>query len=305
MSVDRVNYGDTRVYVNNILLTGISDCGINTERSYEDLRSYGRYDTTDRIVKSDQIPKVNLSWILGESSSDPFFDHQSSGVISVEKFNIKKRDIVGENIVSGAFLTSYSVDASVGDVVTAQAEYEGLAYSFSATGALNRSIQTSDSYRSFIPSKITVSSNFGEGQVSPFPIQSFQISVPIPRSPLKKLGSVIPDYRIPNLPTEASVSFSVIKNDITGMNFAPIILEKGRFTFEMQSCADIGKKYIVNNCSLTSISESINLDGNATVDFNYVSSLNNSTFIYRSFYERLLSSEGLELLSSENLYLSA
>jgi hypothetical protein len=280
MSVDRVNYGDTRVYVNNILLTGISDCSIETERSYDDLRSYGRYDITDRIVKSDQIPKVNLSWILGEGSSDPFFDHQNSGIISVEKFNIKKRDIVGENIVSGAFLTSYSVEASVGDLVTAQAQYEGLSYSFSATGALNRSIQTEDYYRSFVPSKITVSGDFGEGQVAPFPIQSFQITIPIPRSTVKKLGSLTPDYRIPNLPTEASVSFSVIKNDITGMNFAPIIVEKGEFTFEMKSCANIGKKYTVSNCSLTSISESINLDGNATVDFNYVSSLNNQTFIY-------------------------
>jgi hypothetical protein len=64
------------------------------------------------------------------------------------------------------------------------------------------------------------------------------------------------------------------------MNFAPIIVEKGEFTFEMKSCANIGKKYTVSNCSLTSISESINLDGNATVDFNYVSSLNNQTFIY-------------------------
>ena len=278
MSVERVNYGDTRVYVNNILLTGISDCGIDTERSYEDLRSYGRYDITDRIVKSDQIPKVNLSWILGESSSDPFFDYQSSGIVSVEKFDIKKRDIVGENIVSGAFLTSYSVNASVGNLVTAEAQYEGLAYSFSATGALDRSIQTNDSYRSFIPSKITVSSNFGEGQVMPFPIQSFQISVPIPRSPLKKLGSLIPEYRIPNLPAEATVSFSVVKNDITGMNFAPIILEKGAFEFEMKSCADIGKKYTINNCSLTSISESVNLDGNATVDFNYVAGINNTGF---------------------------
>jgi hypothetical protein len=280
MSVRRINYGDTRVYVNNILLTGISDCAIDTERSYEDLRSFGRYDVVNRIVKSDQVPKVNISWILGEGSSDPFFDHQNSGLISVEKFDIKKRDIVGENIVSGAFITSYSVNASVGDIVTAQAQYEGSTYSFSDTGALDRGIQTNDSGRSFIPSKITVSSNFGEGQVAPFPIQSFQISVSIPRSPFKTIGSLVPQYRIPNLPVEASISFSVIKNEITGMNFAPIILEKGSFEFEMKSCANIGKKYTVDNCSLASISESINLDGNATVDFSYISSLNNQGFVY-------------------------
>lgn len=301
MSVNRVNYGDTRVYVDNLLLTGISNCEINTERSYEDLRSFGRYETTDRISKSDQIPKINLSWILGEGSSDPFFGYQSSGIVSVEKFNIKKRDILGENIVSGAFLTSYSVNAAVGDVVSAEAQYEGLAYSFSATGALTGYAQTDDSYRSFIPQKITVEGDFGEGQIQPFAIQSFEINVPIERSPLKELGSLNPDYRIPNLPIEATVSFSAVKNEITGMDFAPIILEKGNFAFRMKSCADIGKRYTVRDCSLTNISESIGLDGNAVVNFNYVSSVTSKSFAFGNIYNAFLSSDGFELLDS-NLF---
>lgn len=305
MSVDRINYGDSRVYVNNILLTGVSNCDITTERSYEDLVTFGQYDIADRITTSNQTPKASLSWILGESSNDPFFDFQGSGIVSVEKFDIKKRDLVGENIVSGGFLTSYSVNGSVGNFISASAEYEGLGYSFSSTGSLTGVNQTEDSYPAFIPSKITISGDFPEGDLAAFPIQSFNISVPIPRSPLKVIGGLVPDYRIPNLPIEAAVSFSVIKNDITGMDFAPIILEKGEFSFDMRSCNDVGKIYRVANCSLVDISESIGLDGNATIDFNYVSSLSTGSFSFADAetFAGLISSDEFQLLSFDGFSL--
>ena len=278
MSVERVSYGDTRVYINDTLLKGISSCSIETTREVENLRSSTHYETTDRIIKSNQVPQATISWILGEESSDPFFDFQNSGVLSVESFNIKKKDIVGTNELISGFLTSYSVNAAVGDLVTAEAQYEGLDYAFSESGALTLGDQTEHSYKSFLPSKIDLSATFPEGNIFSFPVQSFQISVPVPRAPLKRLGEQSAKYRIPTLPTEATVSFSAIKNDITGLDFSQIVLEKGDFSFDIKSCQDVGKIYTVSGCSLIGISESINLDGNATLDFNYVSSITNSCF---------------------------
>jgi hypothetical protein len=133
-----------------------------------------------------------------------------------------------------------------------------------------------------------------------FPIQSFQISVPIPRAPLKRLGEFSPRYKVPTLPTEAIVSFSAIKNDITGMDFSKIVLEKGDFEFFLATCNDVSKSYGLNECSLLGISESINLDGNATIDFNYVSSLTNQSFFLIS--EQGLYSSDDFLLESNDSY---
>jgi len=302
MSVERVSYGDSRVYINNVLLKGVSSCEFNTTREVENLRSINHYETTDRLLKSDQKPEASISWILGEESSDPFFDFQNSGILSVESFNIKKKDVVGvEEVISG-FLTSYSVNAAVGDLITADVQYEGVDFSFTESGKLTLGEQTNHSYKSFLPSKIQLSATFQEGDIFSFPVQSFQINVPIPRSSLKRLGEMKPKYRTPTLPTEATVSFSTIKNDITGLDFSKILLEKGDFEFELGSCQDVTKAYSVRGCSLLGISESIDLEGNATIDFNYVSSVTNDSFFLNS-EGGLYSSDGSLLESSDNYIL--
>ena len=281
MPVDRVTHADSRIYINDVLLTGVSECSIETSRDFEDLRSIKRYEVTDRILKSDQTPKATISWIIGEKSTDPFFNFQKSGILSVENFNIKKKDIVGLNEIKSGFLTSYSVDASVGSPITAQLEYEGTDYSFTSSEKLTIGNQTSDYYNLFLPSKINISTNFQEGKAFSLPVQSFKISVSVPRTPLKRVGEMKPKYRIPTLPAEASVDFSVIKSDVTGIDFSKILLEKGDFTFSMSSCNNVQKTYLLKNCSLSSISESLDLDGSTTIDFNYVSSITGNSF---SFY---------------------
>ena len=278
MPADRVTYADSRIYINDVLLTGISECSIETSRDFEDLRSIKRYEVTDRILKSDQTPKATISWIIGEKSTDPFFNFQKSGIISVENFNIKKKDIVGVNEIKSGFLTSYSVDASVGNPITAQAEYEGTDYSFTSNEKLTIGSETSDYYNVFLPSKINISANFQEGKIFSLPVQSFKISVSVPRTALKRVGEMKPKYRIPTLPAEASIDFSVIKSDVTGIDFSKILLEEGDFTFSMSSCNNIQKTYLLKNCSLTNVSESLDLDGSATIDFNYTSSITKNSF---------------------------
>ena len=124
MAVDRVHSSNSRIYVNNTLLTGISNCEITNPVANEPIQELGSYVISDRVAKSKQSPEISLSWVLGAKSSDPFFDFATSGIISVESFNIKVRDTVGEQILSGAVLNSYSVKAGVGELVTATAKYE-------------------------------------------------------------------------------------------------------------------------------------------------------------------------------------
>ena len=75
--VNRIIYADSKVYVNDAPLKGVSSCEINMTREVEGLRSLLHYEITDHILKSDQKPEVTISWILGDESNDPFFDFQT------------------------------------------------------------------------------------------------------------------------------------------------------------------------------------------------------------------------------------
>jgi hypothetical protein len=279
MSVERVTYADSRVYINNVLLTGISSCDINTTREFEPLTPYYSLSVGDRILKSDQKPQVTVSWILGEDSSDPFFDFQTEGILSVENFNIKKKDILGTIEVKSGFLTSYSLEGSVGSLITASAEYQGNNFDLDSSDKLQLGQQTQDYYKTFIPSKIELSASFTEGQIFSFPIQSFQLTVPIERKTIKVLGDLYGEYRYPILPANASISFSAIKNNITGLDFSKIVLEKGNFQITMKTCDENQTKtYALDNCSLIGISESLSIDEKALINFEYTSSITNNSF---------------------------
>jgi hypothetical protein len=279
MSVERVTYADSRVYINNILLTGISSCDINTTREFEPLSSLSSLGIQNRIIKSDQKPQVTISWILGEGSSDPFFDFETQGILSVENFNIKKKDILGTSEVKSGFLTSYSLEGSVGSLITATAEYQGNDFDIDPFNKLELGNQTEDYYKTFIPSKIELSSNFEEGDIFSFPIQSFQLTVPIERKTIKVVGDLYGEYRYPILPANATISFSAIKNDITGLDFSKIVLEKGNFQIKMQACDEANEKtYSINGCSLVGVSESLSVEEKALINFEYASSITGNSF---------------------------
>jgi hypothetical protein len=303
MPVDRVHSSNSRIYVNETLLTGISNYDLSYNLKNESLKSLNHYETTDKILLSKQSPEINLSWTLGEQSSDPFFDFQSSGIISVESFNIKLRDTVGERIVSGCSLTDYSLKAGVGELISAAAKFEGNSLYFSTGNALSINDQTSDYYQSYIPQKILLSSSFANGNIINLPVQSFNIQIPISRQSQSKLGNFNTEYKIPVLPIEASVSFSAIKNILSGIDLSDIILEKGSFNFTLQTCSESNNKnYSIGDCSLVSISESLDLEGNALVNFSYTSSITNSNFSLNG--SQLLDSLGVALYSSDSLGLS-
>jgi hypothetical protein len=143
--------------------------------------------------------------------------------------------------------------------------------------------QTQDSGLPFLPQKISITSDFDNGVTSSgFNIQSFSLDIPISRQPVYLLGRLNPEYRYPELPANGTITFSVIKNSVTGVDLTPLILEKGSLSINMAGCTSQTKlRYKINNCSLQSISESQSLDDNSTIDFNYVFSINSGTFLER------------------------
>jgi hypothetical protein len=90
------------------------------------------------------------------------------------------------------------------------------------------------------------------------------------------MGSLTPKMRYPELPAEGDLSFSVIKNKVTGIDLSSLVLDKGLLSITLNESQSNQRQYNINDCSLISISEGHSLDDNATLDFKYVFSVNKS-----------------------------
>ena len=102
-------------------------------------------------------------------------------------------------------------------------------------------------------------------------IQSFDISVSTSRQPVNRLGSRVPDFRYPSLPIDGTLNVSFVKNSVTGIDMAPLVIETGTIAIELKDDTDSTIMSFVNSgCSLKSVSESVDLDGNNLINFSYV-----------------------------------
>ena len=58
---------------------------------------------------------------------------------------------------------------------------------------------------------------------------------------------------------------------MTGIDMSPLVLDTGTITVELKDDAeDTIMRFINSGCSLKSVSESIDLDGNNLINFSYV-----------------------------------
>ena len=277
MAVSRIHSSNARIYLGTTGLKGITKYDFSFDQEVTTLQGLGDYHISNRIKNPNQKIDFSLSWILATGSNDPFYDfrNSNSGFISVQKFDFTIKDLVGSNFISGAYLTSYSVSASVGNLVEGSLKYEADGLFYSTGDNLLITDQTSDSYSPLLPSNIDVSFSGSANTVSlsGFAIQSFSFEIPIQRKPITLLGQTVPSYRYPQLPITAPIRFSVVKNQITGINFSNLILPTGSIVFGLKDCRLKGYTYSFNNASLKSISESLGIDGNAQLDFNYEASI--------------------------------
>lgn len=271
MQVPQVTYGDSQISINGTLLTGISKFSSEKSREVIELRELNSSTVTDRVTQTNHSIDLNLSWLLGNGTTDPFFDIKSDGLVSIEKFNIQAKDIVGTNLFSGACLKSYSVQGSVGNLVEGSISYDVDSYSWD-TGRLSINDQVSDSFRPFLPNKINIKSLNAELNIDTdsYSIQSFSINVPIERKKIIRIGGQgNSQFMYPQLPIVGDFSVNIIKNSITGAQDVNV-LQKGHFLVSMSDCASMDfRHYLLRDCQLISINEGIDLDSSATLDLEY------------------------------------
>ena len=299
MAVRRVHSSDSQVFVNDIFgfethrLPLLQSLTISTSKDTTDLEALGEYDIRDRILNSNQTTNVTLAHLVSTgvsgfypSSSDgyPFYalQNQARRLLSTDSYKFMASDNAGQTLITGAYPTSYNLIGSVGEVVGASTQYDADTVTFNPDHPLD---STDDfpqellaDFAVFRPRNISVSTTAGlESEAmssASLNIQSFNLSAYIAREPKTRIGSRIPSFRYPALPANGSLDFSVIKNQVTGINMTNLVLDKGTITIDLQDNeGNSVMDFVTSGCSLESVNQSLGIDGNATMDFSYTFSI--------------------------------
>jgi hypothetical protein len=280
---ERINSSNVRVRQGEIDLIGVNALDFSTERSYEGIVVLGGLSQKFRVQNAPIESTITLGWILGEGSSDPFFDLQTSGIMSVEKLpQFRIRDELGALIFSRHFLTEYSISCGVGQLIEGNATFVGIPPTRDENNPLTPQDQTNHRYAPSIPAKVFIS-GFGpdSDDLSVMPIQSFDLSFSIEREPRKHLGQTIYDVYRPILPINGKIDVSILKNQDLSNHLNPFdidaVLPTNEIHLSIGGCDGEHYEYIVEQASLVSLSEGISLDGDAIYSAQYEFSIGPSS----------------------------
>mgnify|MGYP003138328624 FL=1 len=277
---ERIHSSDTQLFINGTGVPAINSLSISSSKEVEDIARLGTYHTTERIIKSNQTSSLSIGMFLttGATGVDPIYNPQKKeeGFLSTGKFDFQIKDLVGVTTITGASMTSYSINGSVGSLVEGSTSYEGDGATFTSAGAISMSEQRTDNFGGFfLPRNIeitTTETDNGKEAVntSALNIQSFDISVDIPRRAVKRLGSRHASFRYPELPARGSLSFSMIKNLVTGLDLSETICDSGIIKIDLKDDSNDSLFHLTTSgCCLESVEESTALDDNTTINFSY------------------------------------
>lgn len=286
-SVTRVHSSDTQISIDGVIIAGVQTKNVEINREYQDLNSLGSLSNKNKILTSNQKVVINLDYLVVHDGFNPF--DAENGLLNIDKQEIKIVDTTHEFVASEVYLQSCSLDMSVGDVPRGSASYEADEIAYNDQVFLTQLDQTQhQNVNLFRPQEITVSKSAGfedgvegcDGGVCGFCIQSASISVSLNREPVNRVGEMVPRMRYPSLPINGEVSFEAIKTKMKDVDISSLVLEKGDLIFDLiRSSKNYSLRYQIKNCSLTSVSEGLDLDGNATIGFSYEFPLNNASII--------------------------
>ena len=265
-------------------MSGVQSFSYSSSKLTENMNNLGHITRPVDIILPEQTSQSSIEFTLplgsNGGSSDPFFDSQSSGILSVERFTVSSKDLVGETTISGSYLTEYSISCSVAEPVRGSVSYQGEIPILDTGSFLLESQQTDDDYTLFKPSNIFITPDFADGiGTNEHCIQNFSLSFSIGRMPVTRLTQNVPYTRYPTLPIFGQLTMSVYKKQLIGVDVSSIVVPTGAFSIDLcNSDNDPVIRYIVSGCMLEDVSSNSSLDDNVTLDFSYKFPLSNLTF---------------------------
>jgi len=262
--------------------------------SRQDINQYGQLGRIDSVVLEAPTVSFDTSYYLGDGFNEQalgFGEDNSFGVgfasghmtatsgknlyilTSPEGVDTIQNDSGSSVIgIGNAYLTDYTLDASVGSIPTVSVSFEGaniaadnaisgsdLGYSGFSTCAIKTSDGAKLTSAVQLPAATTgegsvtalrpgdISIDFGtastdaeDGPIVSIAsdedgahIQSASLSIGMSRSPLERLGTKFPFARTVDFPVTASLSVSAIVNEVTAASLADIVSGQAATTIQM------------------------------------------------------------------------
>lgn len=313
-------------------LTRVQSWDSDFSRSFTDINQYGQLAAIDRIEVEAPTVNMSTSWYPTDG-----FNEKSIGLSVCGKGKdptallsgiLKKEtdeknyfllvanegsDAVNYNAVSPAktgvfgigncFLTSYSLEAGVGEVPKASADFEALNFAVYADASLSNNIpainpsngnkvtgknfvlpvaqQSSDANQITVlrPGDITLT--LTNTQVKGFEaddikVQKFTLKSDLKRTPIQKLGSRFPFSREIDFPITASLSVDAQMGDLRDFNLSDLLCETGFYDMSISlkenSCSGNGAVAILaqlKGAKLLSENVTTSIGDNASVTLEY------------------------------------
>lgn len=310
-------------------LTRVQSWDSDFSRNFTDINQYGQLAAIDRIEVEAPTVNMSTSWYPTDGSNEKYIGLSVcgsgetptaflSGILKKETdeknyfllVSNEGSDAVGYSAaktgvfgLGNAFLTSYSLEASVGDVPTASADFEALNFAVYADASvannipainpasgtkvqginftLPRAEQNDNANQVTVLRPGDISFSLTNNQVKGFEasdikIQSFTLSTDLSRTPIEKLGSRFPFSREIDFPVTASLSVEAQMGDLANFNLSDLLCETGFYdlslTMRKNDCSGQGAPAIVaqlKGAKLLSESVTTSIGDNASVSLEY------------------------------------
>ena len=301
-------------------------------RSFTDINQYGQLAAIDRIEVEAPTVNMSTSWYptngfneksigLSVCASGAAPTALLSGILkkTTDEKNYfllvanEGSDAVGYNAVAPAktgvfgigncFLTSYSLEAGVGEVPKASADFEALNFAVYADSSVTNEIPSINpasgtkvtGYHFTLPAatqdtnanQVTVlrpgdiTLNLDAVHVKGFEnadikIQKFTLKTDLKRTPIEKLGSRFPFSREIDFPITASLSVDAQMGDMKNFNLADLLCETGFYNMDIvlkqNSCSGDGAIALLaqlKGAKLISENVTTSIGDNASVTLEY------------------------------------
>lgn len=310
-------------------LTRVQSWDSDFSRNFTDINQYGQLAAVDRIEVEAPTVNMSTSWYPTDGFNEKSIGLSvcgDGGAPTALLSGILKKQTDEKNYfllvanegsdavgyvgaktgvfgVGNTYLTSYSLEASVGDVPKASADFEALNFAVYADASATNNVpsinpangtkvtginfslpaaaQNSDAGQITVLRPGDISFSLTDNQVKglsaeDIKIQSFTLSTDLSRTPIQKLGSRFPFSREIDFPITAKLTVEAQMGDLRDFNLSDLLCETGFYdmsiTLRENSCSGDGAPAIIaqlKGAKLVSESLTTSIGDNASATLDY------------------------------------
>lgn len=266
------------LFINNNPITGVISYDIDGQVTTFPIRGLGDHTASGYIKSNLTDHKFKLDCFFSPYSPDFYIGGRSSqnNFFSSGKHDFIIRDQFEQKLISGAYLTNFSITAGVGELTTISYSFEADTLDINNNQVTDISYDaTSGSFLPFLPQDVKVSGLLLNPSLlyTNECIQSISVETSLPRTVIKRIGSRIPFTRAIKEQPTTSVSVTLFKKGIQQGLTNNYLDQTAHNTGELNIIFGTGSEQLTLNIKelqLNSMSENLNLDGSIdTITYNY------------------------------------